>query len=214
MNGEHVILAGLVEHLKGVTNRSGKPGRVRRDDALPRRGGPAAVAQHEQVHGGLPATGVLLGQRGDARCQLFGTHAHHGVDRGEAQDLAHALRGRQALEVILVKSEGGHDAQVPEGRVVVVGIGRRAHVRAAHAKPGKEAAAQRHDHQDGEEATERAPDAAHHAFGERPHKDHPPLLAAQGLDRVASAGGGARDEARHKGEHDGDADENHRRAPR
>ena len=171
---ERPRVAGLAEHLDDVAGLHGKRRVVGRGHALPRLARPPAVAQDETVHAGLRRAALVLGGKGGhPHGDLLGAHARHDVDGGGADGVRDAVGLRQALDVLLAKPLGGDHAQVPERRLVVVGVRRRAHVRAAHAHAGEEAAAQGHDPHDREEAAERGPDRPAYAPGKRAHRTSP-----------------------------------------
>ena len=150
---------------------------VCRDDALLGRRGPSPLPKDEAVHD-LAATWPpacvrsserccgLAAQRRDADGHLLVAQPRHHVHRVRGHGRRHPLRRGYPFDVGVLEAQGRDHPQIPELGLVVVAVGREAHVGAAHLQTRIEATAQGHNAHDRKKAAERPPDAPEHALRE------------------------------------------------
>ena len=167
---------GAVEHADGLSDARLAGGGVGGDHAFVLRRRPSAVAQQQTVEifivigGDGHAVGRLairraVRQQGDADGGLFVARLHLGGYRGHG--IRDALDIPHALHIVIGESECGEQPDVPQVRAVVIPVGGRTHVGAAHLQSREETAAERHDADDGQEPSERTTDGTPDDLGER-----------------------------------------------
>ena len=153
-------------------------GGVDGDHAFVLRRRPPAVAQQQTVE--VPIViggdGHLVGlfailravrQQGDPDGGLFVTHLHHRIGGYRGHGIRDALDIPHALHIVIGEPERGYQPDVPQMRAVVIPVGGRTHVGAAHLQSREETAAERHDADDGQEPSERTTDGTPDDLGER-----------------------------------------------
>ena len=169
---------GAVEHVDGLPDVRFAGGGVGGDHAFVLRRRPPAVAQQQTVE--VPIViggdGHLVGlfailravrQQGDPDGGLFVAHLHHRIGGYRGHGIRDALDIPHALHIVIGESECGEQPDVPQVRAVVIPVGGRTHVGAAHLQSREETAAERHDADDGQEPSERTADGTPDDLGER-----------------------------------------------
>ena len=169
---------GAVEHMDGLSDVRFAGGSVGGDHAFVLRRRPPAVAQQQTVEVpiviggdghlvGLFAVLRAVRQQGDPDGGLFVTHLHHRIGGYRGHGIRDALDILHALHIVIGESECGEQPDVPQVRAVVIPVGGRTHVGAAHLQSREETAAERHDADDGQEPSERTADGTPDDLGER-----------------------------------------------
>ena len=167
-----VEVTGAVEERERVAHAVVPHDLVSADHALARLLRPSSVHEDDAVevvvivradHVGAVIGGVLRGVRVDrahSHGELLSAQARHGVGRDGRHGRPHPVDRGEPVHVVVGEAERRDHAQVVEARPVVVPVAGGAHVRTGHLETRVEAAAERRDADDGEEASERAPDAS------------------------------------------------------
>lgn len=153
-------------------------GSVGGDHAFVLRRRPSAVAQQQTVEifiviggdghlVGLFAILRAVRQQGDPDGGLFVAHLHHRIGGYRGHGIRDALDIPHALHIVIGEPERGDQPDVPQVRAVVIPVGGRTHVGAAHLQSREETAAERHDADDGQKPSERTADGTPDDLGER-----------------------------------------------